>query len=243
MKTLFLDLASHSGLLACVADDAVVASVSVDHRINDTELVPLFEKLLKDANWMQQDIQRIACVIGPGGFTSLRVAVAFANALAFGLDVPVAGVHLSDLWAARTPPIPRPLSPVSGERGGAEPRAISHLPEGGRGLGGGGFLWLHSTKKTQLFVRGFGSWAQKFPEAVCISLDDLLQVLPSPQRGEGQGVGAVWLGELLPEHEALVAAKGGKRADAQPPLEILPQFVSALMYEKKTLVPWYGRSW
>lgn len=56
-----------------------------------------FGKALEDAMWQSGDIERIACVTGPGGFMSIRSGAAFANALQFALDIPAAGVHLSDL--------------------------------------------------------------------------------------------------------------------------------------------------
>ena len=129
MHCLFLDLASHHGLLACVTEDAVRASRAVDHRIGDHELVPLIETVLKEAGWNYPDLTQIACVTGPGGFTSLRVAVTCANVLADQLGIPSAGVHLSELYRER--------SVDSDQRSDV--------------------YWLHSTKKDQLFVRG-GQW-------------------------------------------------------------------------------------
>ncbi|MDD4319094.1 MAG: tRNA (adenosine(37)-N6)-threonylcarbamoyltransferase complex dimerization subunit type 1 TsaB [Candidatus Peribacteraceae bacterium] len=232
MRTLFIDLASHQGLLACIDGEKVRASTPVDHRISDAELMPLLNEVLQAASWSMKDIQRIACVAGPGGFTSLRVAAAFTNALSYALDIPVAGIHLSDLYAVRvslTPSLP-----------------LSH---GERGKGGEGFLWLHSTKKQELFVRGFGSYAEKFPEATHISLADFLRDLsplpacPERSRRVGEGTGVRVVGELIPDHEAEVSKKGGKRAELQPVESVLPTFVDSLVYEKKTLEPWYGRKW
>lgn len=101
MKTLFLDLASHSGFLACVTKDDILAFQEVDHRISDAELIPAIEKLLAEAQWKYGDLTHIACVTGPGGFTSLRVAVAYANILADQRGIPLTGIHLSDLYRAR----------------------------------------------------------------------------------------------------------------------------------------------
>lgn len=101
MKCLFLDLASHTALLAAVTDDAVKASESVQARIGDHELLPLIEKVVADASWSYADLEGIACVVGPGGFTSLRVAVTCANTFADQLSIPSAGIHLSDLYRAR----------------------------------------------------------------------------------------------------------------------------------------------
>ena len=124
VKYLFLDIASHQGCIACADDMSTVASVPCTSRIADHDLIALIEQVLKQAAWSYQDLTHIACVVGPGGFTSLRVAVTFTNVLADQLGIPAAGVHLSDLYGARVP----------------------HSQ----------FLWLHSTKKQELFARSFG---------------------------------------------------------------------------------------
>lgn len=102
MKTLSIDLPSHEGHLACIDGDAVRA-VRVIGRTNETELIPLLEEVLKEAGWAKANIERIACNLGPGGFTSVRNGVAFANALADGLGVPLCGYHGSALALARSP--------------------------------------------------------------------------------------------------------------------------------------------
>ncbi|MDD5623660.1 MAG: hypothetical protein PHI23_03045 [Candidatus Peribacteraceae bacterium] len=216
MRCLFLDLASHDGLLACVTPDAVVAAGSVDHRIGDHELPPLLEGCLHRARWSYEDVSQVACVVGPGGFMSLRVAVACANTLVHHLGVPGTGVHLSDLYFARTAP---PLSSLSHDGGG---------------VGGEGILWLHSTKKHELFVRGFGEYVTLWPEPTHLSLDDFLGQLPES---------ISWMGELIPEHDAEILKRGGKRAELQAIASVLPSFLGSLTYKKKTLEPWYGRTW
>lgn len=139
MRYLFLDLASHSGLLACVEDQTIKASEPVDHRIGDHELIPLFEKTLDAAGWKAADLTHIACVIGPGGFMSLRVAVAFANTLMHQLKIPIAGIHLSDLYAARAPH-PALRATLSHTMGEGRVRAYVEDPlsrNAGEGRGGG----------------------------------------------------------------------------------------------------------
>ncbi len=101
MKCLFLDLASQSTTIACVGD-AVAALQSTDDRLTDDLLIPMVESVLEEAGWKYSDITHLACVLGPGGFTSLRVAVTFVNVLADQLGIPSAGIHLSDLYDART---------------------------------------------------------------------------------------------------------------------------------------------
>lgn len=200
MRALFVDLASHSGLLACVTQNAVVASRSVDHRIDDHELPPLFQELLAEAGWQHKDLANIACVIGPGGFMSLRVAVAFANTLIHQLKIPGAGIHLSDLYRVRC----------------ASPS----------------MLWLHSTKRAELFVRGFGEYAARWPEPEHVMLADFLQEVPH---------GALWSGELLPEHRDALGKCALQEAVPKELTNILPAFLHELSYGTSILLPWYGR--
>ncbi|MFH1443950.1 MAG: hypothetical protein ABIG34_00990 [Candidatus Peregrinibacteria bacterium] len=202
MRILYIDLASHNGLIACCDERSVVASEPVDHRIDDHELVPFFEKILSSAGWKTEDLTHVACVIGPGGFMSLRVVVGFANTLIHQLKISGTGIHISDLLQAR----------ASDQD----------------------FVWLHSTKKQELFVRGFGSFVALWPEAVHLTTDVFLQQVPQ---------GAVWAGELIPEHRDLFREKQLTSLILQPITDVLPSFLSSRSYTQNLLEPWYGRGW
>ena len=102
--------------------------------------------LLKAHNASLTDLHRIAVTVGPGGFMSIRVGIALANTLSWSLKIPLAGIHLSDLWEART------------QTSNLKPQT---------------FLWLHSTKKEFFFIRGFGDFEKQWPEPMLISLDAL----------------------------------------------------------------------
>ena len=199
MRTLFLDLASHQGLLACAEED-IVRSVPFDHRIGDQGLLPVLQELLKKSEWDVKDLTHVACVVGPGGFTSLRVAVALANTLMHQLKIPGAGIHLSDLYRAR-----------------------SNKED---------VLWLHSTKKKELFVRGFGTFSSLWPQSIHLPLEDFLAQLPQ---------GTQWMGELIPEHRTLCDQKGVKEAALRALDDALPIFLAAQSFATKLLEPWYGR--
>ncbi len=219
MRILFVDLASHHGLLACVEDQTVRAFEPVDHRIGDHELIPLFEKTLDAAGWKTNDLTHVACVVGPGGFMSLRVAVAFANTLIHQLKIPGAGIHLSDVYAARV-----------------------SSPD---------VLWLHSTKKNELFVRGFGSFDSFWPKATHITMEEFLEKLSSalslrdipPPEEEGRRRTHFWVGELIPEHEALLQEKKLQSAALRPLTDVLPAFLQRQTFADQLLEPWYGRGW
>lgn len=212
MHTLFLNLASHSGLLACVADDAIAASHPIDHRIDDSQLIPKVEEVLKKTGWSYRNLTHIACVVGPGGFTSLRVAVALANALSHELQIPSCWIHLSDLYFVR-------MSAETSPRLGSG-RALSPLTNDA--------LWLHSTKKYELFIR------ESEGESRCITLEELKIHIKK---------GTTWAGELIPEHRKIVDAAGAKEASLRPLEDVLPSFLQQRMYKKQILQPWYGRGW
>lgn len=182
----------------------------IDHRMDDRGFISLIDTILQEAGWEYPDLTHIACVAGPGGFTSLRVGVAAANALASALALPACGIPLWDLYGARAAPSPPVPLPSSGERG---------------------LWWMHSTKKTMLFVRPLDGSAR---EPSCVTLEEL--------RGSMQPGGA-WTGELLPEHRALVETLGLRETALRPLHDVLPRFLATQMYQKETLLPWYGRGW
>ena len=209
VNTLFLDLASHHGVVACVDSDAIFALRKIDQRIGDHELLPLLENLLVDADLSFSELDRIACVVGPGGFMSLRVGVSVANALADTVSIPLAGVHLSDLYLAR----------VKDEV--ANKSKESPL------------LWLHSTKKEELFVCSLDGKMSDWKEPTHLRLADLTAKKEK----------IFFVGELLPEHRSALEEGGWKEANLSPLEEILPSFLSSLQYKKEQLLPWYGRGW
>ncbi|MBD3360045.1 MAG: tRNA (adenosine(37)-N6)-threonylcarbamoyltransferase complex dimerization subunit type 1 TsaB [Candidatus Buchananbacteria bacterium] len=64
-----------------------------DHKVSEN-LLNLISKLLKKNKMKPEQLKGIITVTGPGPFTSLRIAVAVANALAYSLKIPVAGIEM-----------------------------------------------------------------------------------------------------------------------------------------------------
>ena len=96
----------------------------------------MIEGVLKEASIKYQDVTHLACIVGPGGFTSVRIGVTTINTLAYSLGVPSAGIHLSELWFARA------KTQETGHKTQENPPQT---------------FWLHSTRKVQLFVKSFNS--------------------------------------------------------------------------------------
>ena len=61
------------------------------------------ENFIKECGATWRDISAIGIVIGPGSFTGIRLGIAYAKGLAMGLNIPVIGISLFDLYLASTP--------------------------------------------------------------------------------------------------------------------------------------------
>ncbi len=92
----------------------------------------------------------------------------------------------------------------------------------------GDALWIHSTKKQLLFIRGYGKYKAMWPEPVTITLDELQKVK------EGS-----YVGEVLPEQAAVLHIK--PLAAMKPISDVVPNVLETISYGKTALVPWYGR--
>jgi len=227
MLTLFLDFASHSKSIALIDSGETIAIEKIIDHTDEAKLLPMIEEMLQNKPITHNlspipyhlfpityplspitsseptnpfhKLQRIVATTGPGGFMSLRVALSLGNTLAWSLNLPIAGIHLSDLWAAR-------------------------LPKNTNAL------WLHSTKKDALFVRGFGSLSKDIPEATLVTLSDLLLDIKDS---------ADFVGELIEEHAKILPVS---MVDSCTTLsDVLPTIVEHLTYQKPPLLPWYGR--
>lgn len=211
MKTLVIDTAAHEGVLACVEDNDVRAIRRIG-RLNDSDMIPAIEGVLSEAGWAPATVERIACSVGPGGFTSVRSGVVVANALADQLDIPIAGYHGSASMLCRCHGS-SPLTMTSTVSSRAETRDD--------------ILWIHSTRKDQVFIRG-GAW----PEPTLVPLAQAVSaVIP----------GTPIVGDLLPEHSRALEQAGGLFPELQPLERVLPGFLRGFSYEKRPVLPWYGR--
>jgi len=81
------------------ADRALSQIVETMTRGQSERLAPMAGEALALAGVGYSDIRRIVTTIGPGSFTGLRVGLSMALALGMALDIPVAGVLVSDAIA------------------------------------------------------------------------------------------------------------------------------------------------
>ena len=93
MTTLCIDTATENGMVVVARDDGAMAAVRWRSAGRHGEnLFGHIEAALAEVGATREDLSLIGVDIGPGKFTSLRVGLATAKGLAFGLDLPIIGV-------------------------------------------------------------------------------------------------------------------------------------------------------
>ena len=95
---LFIDTTAKESFDIALLDEArVIKKKRIKSiRQHSEKLLKSIDALLLSAKSSLKDIQGIIAVKGPGSFTSLRIGIATANALAFALGVGIAGVDKTD---------------------------------------------------------------------------------------------------------------------------------------------------
>lgn len=67
-----------------LANGETLTRVSEEPRAHAAKLLPFIDQLLSEAALSINEIDSIACAVGPGSFTGLRIALGVAQGLAFG---------------------------------------------------------------------------------------------------------------------------------------------------------------
>ena len=100
MKILALDSTAIVGTVALCEDTRLVAQYTLNTgNTHSQTLLPMIESALRLSDWTVDDIDLFAVSQGPGSFTGVRIGIATIKGLAFGKDVPCAGVSTLDALA------------------------------------------------------------------------------------------------------------------------------------------------
>jgi tRNA threonylcarbamoyladenosine biosynthesis protein TsaB len=62
-------------------------------------LIPSIKRVLAALGWKMSDIDYLACGLGPGSFTGVRVGMAAVKAISWSLNKPIAGISSLDILA------------------------------------------------------------------------------------------------------------------------------------------------
>ena len=119
MKILGIETSTYSGSIALADGDALTGEYFFNAGPSHTEkLVPSIDMLLSDCGVAKPDLEGIAVSLGPGSFTSLRVGISSAKALAYALKIPVTGVSSLEVLAYNALLSERTIVPVIDARKG-----------------------------------------------------------------------------------------------------------------------------
>ena len=99
MLTLAFDTATSVATSALVADGNVLG----ERASRAVRVLADAEELLEQAGAEPREVSRLVVGTGPGSFTGMRMGLAAARALAFALDLQLAGVSTLDALAAGAP--------------------------------------------------------------------------------------------------------------------------------------------
>ena len=94
MTILAIDTSSEICSTAILKDNNVVDINDLnDGRTHSENLLSLMEEILDRNNVKLNDLDLVACSVGPGSFTGIRIGVSSIKAIAEVLDIPIAGVN------------------------------------------------------------------------------------------------------------------------------------------------------
>ena len=100
MKILAIDSTAVVASVALCDDERLIALYTVNNGNTHSEtLLPMVESILKEAKLTASDIELFAVSNGPGSFTGVRIGCATVKGLAFGRNVPTAGISTLEALA------------------------------------------------------------------------------------------------------------------------------------------------
>lgn len=83
MKILGIDTSSKRCTTCILEDNNVIIELhSDDEKTHSQTLMPLIDKMFKETNLSLKDIEMLACCVGPGSFTGVRIGISTAKAFA-----------------------------------------------------------------------------------------------------------------------------------------------------------------
>ena len=101
MKLLAIDTSGPVCGVAVLSDGAVVCEQTVANRLtHSANLLPMIDTALTASGLTLADMDRLACVTGPGSFTGVRIGVSTLKGLAHGCGKPCVGVDALEAMAA-----------------------------------------------------------------------------------------------------------------------------------------------
>ena len=94
MKILAMDTSSKVCSVAIIDDGKVIKELHNESELEHSQtLMPMIDEILRQAGITLNDINLLACGVGPGSFTGIRVGIATVKAMADSKNIPIVGVN------------------------------------------------------------------------------------------------------------------------------------------------------
>lgn len=93
MKILAIDTSSKRCSVAILEDSNILINLyNDDEKTHSVKLMPMVEEAFQKTNLALEDIQLLACCVGPGSFTGVRIGIATIKAFADVTNISVVGI-------------------------------------------------------------------------------------------------------------------------------------------------------
>ncbi|HEX8552597.1 MAG TPA: tRNA (adenosine(37)-N6)-threonylcarbamoyltransferase complex dimerization subunit type 1 TsaB [Abditibacteriaceae bacterium] len=99
MKIIALEAGSDAAIAALENEDVQAVMRFEDARSVSRVLPTAFDEVLQSAGWERGDVEALAVGVGPGSWTSLRIALSTMKTWAQSCNLPLAGVPSFDAYA------------------------------------------------------------------------------------------------------------------------------------------------
>jgi tRNA threonylcarbamoyladenosine biosynthesis protein TsaB len=93
MLAVAIDTTSDVAGVALVEDGTLLAELTwLSHRNHSRQLLPSLDWLLQRCERSKEQLVAMIVCLGPGSYAGMRVGISTAKALAFGFEIPIAGI-------------------------------------------------------------------------------------------------------------------------------------------------------
>ena len=117
MITLAFDSTAKVASVAVTDGERLLAQYNIDNGLTQSELLlPMAEDMLKALKMSFSDIELLACAVGPGSFTGVRIGTALVKGIAFGRNIPCVSVSTLEELAENLSPLDGVIVPVMDAR-------------------------------------------------------------------------------------------------------------------------------
>ena len=104
LYALAIETSGRTGSVALVRDGEVLAEPTFEHGLkNAAAILPMIDRLCRDAGIGPKDLAELYLSIGPGSFTGLRIGVTLAKTTALTTGVKIVAVPTVNVLAANAP--------------------------------------------------------------------------------------------------------------------------------------------